>query len=132
MCVNGELIKVTGTLQGGATDKMPYQSGALRAEFWRGFVATLVLASILCSSLIVGLVATIGIFQNQMDSTGLAASGRTGRAQYPIVGDSMFCRSMVFDNKTAQIVEERISRCEEINRTAKRHGLSIFKWRSGT
>jgi hypothetical protein len=44
------------------------------------------------------------------------------------LNDGSLCHFIVFDNKTAQAVEDRIGRCDEAKPKAKRELPPTFSW----
>lgn len=61
---------------------------------------------LLCAGLVVGTITMVRPFRNQTSAAGLAAYDRTARVTHSLL-DGEFCRYIVFDNKAAQINEDR-------------------------
>jgi hypothetical protein len=91
-------------------------------ESWRAFVVTSYFVIVFGAILFIGTTMVTRTIQNQTNSKGVAVYGRTARVSYPLL-DGVFCRSMVFDNRTEQTIEDKISRCD-----GGSNGSSKFKW----
>ncbi len=106
-----------------------HRSRAARVKLRRVFIITSFFVILLGASLFVGTIAMVRAFRSQTSATGLAAYGRTARVMYPLL-DGEFCRYIVFDNKTAQTIEDKISRCDGGSRMPKRNDLGGYNWGS--
>ena len=75
-------------------------------------IVTSFFVTILGTSLFLGTVMVIGTFHGVDPSNELTANGRAGRIARTL-RDGTLCHYMIFDNKTAQTVEDRIGGCDE-------------------
>ena len=87
------------------------RSQETRAQFWRVTIVTAFFVVVFGASLFLGTVMVIGTFGGD-PSNELTANGRAGRVARTL-RDGTLCHYMIFDNKTAQTVEDRIGRCDE-------------------
>jgi hypothetical protein len=94
---------------------------------WRVFIVTSFFVVVLGANFFIGTMVMVRRFQDQTNSTGLEAYGRTARVAYPLL-DGKFCRNIVFDNKTAQTIEDKVSRCDGDSHVSKRNGSAGFSW----
>ena len=69
----------------------------------------------------------LGAIRPNNDSNELTADGRTGRIARSL-RDGTLCHYLVFDNKTAQAVEDRIGRCDEGKPKQKQERPAAFSW----
>ena len=83
-----------------------------RSQFWHVAIVTFFFVIVLGASLFLGTVMVIGTFHGVDPSNELTANGRAGRIARTL-RDGTLCHYMIFDNKTAQTVEDRIGRCDE-------------------
>lgn len=97
-----------------------------RARFWHVAIVSTFFVVALGASSFLGAVMVIGSFRGETDASELTADGRTGRIARQL-SDGTFCRYIMFDNKTAQAVEDRIGRCDESKAKGKRRS-TIFSW----
>ncbi|HTL64395.1 MAG TPA: hypothetical protein VL305_05310, partial [Pseudolabrys sp.] len=74
-------------------------------------------------------VMVIGTFHSTDPSNELTANGRAGRIARTL-RDGTLCHYMIFDNKTALTVEDRIGRCDENKPKpkAKQEKPAAFTW----
>jgi hypothetical protein len=81
------------------------------------------------ASLFLGTVMVIGTFHSTDPSNELTANGRAGRIARTL-RDGTLCHYMIFDNKTALTVEDRIGRCDENKPKpkAKQEKPAAFTW----
>ena len=77
------------------------------------------------ASLFLGAVMVIGTIRGS--DSELTADGRTARVARTL-SDGRLCHYIVFDNKTAQAVEDRIGRCDEGKPKPKKEGSATFRW----
>ena len=88
------------------------RSSEARTQFWHVTIVTMFFVVVLGASLFLGTVMVIGTFHGVDPSNELTANGRVGRIARTLQ-DGTLCHYMIFDNKTAQTIEDRIGRCDE-------------------
>ena len=98
-----------------------------RSQFWHVAIVTLFFVIVLGASLFLGTVMVIGTFHGVDLSNELTANGRAGRIARTL-RDGTLCHYMIFDNKTAQTVEDRIGRCDENKPKPKQERPATFTW----
>jgi hypothetical protein len=98
-----------------------------RVNFWHAAIASLFFVVVLGASFFLGAVMVVGAFRGWDTSSLVTADGRTGRVARPL-NDGTLCHYMVFDNKTAMAVEDRIGRCDEGKPKAKLERPRTFSW----
>ena len=103
------------------------RSNEARAQFWHVAIVTSFFILVLGASLFLGTVMVIGTFQSVDPSNELTANGRAGRIARTL-RDGTLCHYMIFDNKTAQTVEDRIGRCDENKPKPKQERPPAFSW----
>ncbi|HZP70068.1 MAG TPA: hypothetical protein VFB29_09010 [Pseudolabrys sp.] len=97
------------------------------AQFWRATIVTAFFVIVFGASFFLGTVMVVGTFRGSDISSELTANGRAGRIARPL-RDGTLCHYMVFDNKTAQTVEDRIGRCDESKPKPKPDAPARFTW----
>ena len=97
----------------------------MRASWWQAGIASLFFVVVLGASLFLGVLMMIGTLHQNGDD--LTADGRTARIARSLK-DGSLCHFIVFDNKTAQTVEDRIGRCDEGKPKPKRERPPVFSW----
>ena len=95
--------------------------------FWHAAIASSFFVVVLGASLFLGAVMMVGAFRGWETSDLLTTDGRTGRIARPL-SDGTFCHYMVFDNKTAMAVEDRVGRCDEGKPKPKLERPRTFSW----
>jgi hypothetical protein len=103
------------------------RSKEVRAQFWHVTIAACFFVVIIGTSLFLGTVMIIGTFGASDPSNDLTTSGRAGRFARTL-RDGTLCHYMVFDNTTAQTVEDRIGRCDENKPKPKQERPATFIW----
>jgi len=98
----------------------------MRANWWQAAIASLFFFVVLGASLFLGVLIMVGTLHRQ-DSDELTADGRTARIARSL-NDGSLCHYVVFDNRTAQTVEDRIGRCDEGKPKPKRDRPPAFSW----
>ena len=95
-----------------------------RTKIWRVSVVTIFFIVVLGANLFVGATLMVKAMRARTEE---AEAARIGRVTYPML-DGVFCRHVLFDNKTVQTKEDKVSRCDE-DRAAKpaRH-TTTFNW----
>jgi hypothetical protein len=77
--------------------------------------------------LFLGAVIMAGALRAKDSSNELTADRRTARVARSL-RDGTLCHYVVFDNKTAQSVEDRIGQCDENKPKPKPEHLTAFSW----
>jgi hypothetical protein len=103
------------------------RSSDARAQFWHVAIVTSFFVVVLGTSLFLGTVMVIGTFNGVDPSNELTANGRAGRIARTLQ-DGTLCHYIIFDNKTAQTVEDRIGRCDENKPKPKQERPATFTW----
>jgi hypothetical protein len=98
----------------------------MRGNWWQAAIASLFFVVVIGASLFLGALMMIGTLHRQ-NSDELTADGRTARIARSL-NDGSLCHFIVFDNKTAQAVEDRIGRCDETTAKPKREQPQTFSW----
>ncbi len=98
-----------------------------RVDFWRACILVAFFAAAIGADLFVSAVVMVGRIQAPVVEDVGAASHRTGRFTRPL-GDTIFCRYTVFDNKTVELIEDGIVRCDGEGRTALTAPKRKFSW----
>jgi len=95
-----------------------------RTGFWRASIVSAFFTAVLIANLFVGAVVIVGKFRKEADTT----SAKIGRAIIPTL-DGVFCRHVLFDNRTSETKEDKISRCDDRdNARASRRSKTTFSW----
>jgi hypothetical protein len=103
------------------------RSRETRVTFWRAVIASSFFALVLGASVFLGALMMVGTLGGQDSSNLLTADGRTARFARTL-SDGTRCHYMVFDNRTAQTVEDRIGRCDEGKPKPKPERPAAFSW----
>src|SRR5690349_1843503 len=83
------------------------RSREAQTKFWRvSFIAAFFIA-VLAANLYVGAVVVAGRVRAHMQPTVAGATGMTASITHPLL-DGTFCRSSVFDNNSARMLEDKI------------------------
>jgi hypothetical protein len=98
-----------------------------RARFWHLVVVSTFFLTVIGAGVYLGTVMVIGALRASTGQTELTADGRTGRIARSLQ-DGKLCRYILFDNKTAQAVEDRIARCDDGTSKPKRQTPTTFSW----
>ena len=98
-----------------------------RTNFVHAVIASSFFVVVLGASLFLGAVMMVGAFRSWNASDSMTSDGRTGRVARPL-NDGTFCHYMVFDNKTALAVEDRVGRCDEGKPKPKLERPRTFSW----
>lgn len=97
-----------------------------RAKLWHVAIVSSFFVAVVGSGLFLGAVMVIGTLQGD-GSNELTADLRTGRIARSL-HDGKLCHYIVFDNKTATAVEDRVSRCNEDKPKPKKERPATFSW----
>ncbi len=103
------------------------RSQETRLKFWHATIVSSFFIIVVGASLFLGVLMMVGTIRGYDSSDELTADGRTGRVAYPL-RDGTNCHYMVFDNKTARTVEDRIGRCDENKPKPKKEMPPVFVW----
>lgn len=103
------------------------RSHETRINFLHAVIASSFFVVVLGASLFLGAVMVVGAYRSWNASDSMTSDGRTGRVARPI-NDGTFCHYMVFDNKTALAVEDRVGRCDEGKPKPKLERPRTFSW----
>jgi hypothetical protein len=122
-----DLTAFVGKLQTHEARRDLYRSQQSRLNFWRAAVVSSFFIVVAGASLFLGAVIVIGTIRGAGSANELTADGRTGRIARAL-RDGTLCHYIVFDNKTAQAVEDRIGRCDEGKPKPKPEVAPTFKW----
>jgi len=98
-----------------------------RARFWHLVVVSTFFLTVIGAGVYLGTVMVIGVLRTSTGLTELTAEGRTGRIARSLQ-DGKLCRYILFDNRTAQAVEDRIARCDDGTSKPKRQTPATFSW----
>ena len=71
-------------------------------------------------------IMVLGTFRSD-GSSEMTAGSRTGRIARSMP-DGKLCHYIVFDNRTATAVEDRVGRCDEDNPKPKKERPAAFSW----
>jgi hypothetical protein len=100
------------------------QAREKRTGFWRVSVVSGFFIAVLIANLFVGAVVVVGALRKEPD----LASIMIGRATIPTL-DGIFCRHVLFDNRTAATKEDKISRCDDRDdNKPKPRARATFSW----
>ena len=99
------------------------RSQQTRARFWHVVVVSSFFFIVVGTGLFLGAVIVIGVLRSNSGKAELTAEGRTRSLQ-----DGKLCHHILFDNKTAQTVEDRIARCDEGKPKPKKESSATFSW----
>jgi hypothetical protein len=130
MATTAELFQHKGArdLTGPPSGRERRRMREARTKFWRVTLVSAFFAIVLGSNLLIGAVVMIKAIRTSSSTSDIAASKRIGRITFPML-DGVFCRHILLDNKTAQTMEEKISRCDEREQAVSRsRSRSSFSW----
>ena len=102
------------------------RSQETRARFWHVVVVSSFFFIVMGTGLFLGAVMVIGVLRSNSGAE-LTDDGRTGRIARSLQ-DGKLCHYILFDNKTAQTVEDRIARCDEGKPKPKKESSATFSW----
>ncbi|MGB9268865.1 MAG: hypothetical protein WCB74_06550 [Pseudolabrys sp.] len=97
-----------------------------RAKFWHVAIVSLFFVAVVGSGLFLGTVMVIGTFRSD-GSSEMTAGSRTGRIVRSMP-DGKLCHYIVFDNRTATAVEDRVGRCDEDKPEPRKERPAAFGW----
>ena len=102
------------------------RSQETRTRYWHVAVVSLFFLAVVGSGLFLGAVIVIGAIRGD-ESNELTAGSRTGRIARALQ-DGKLCHYVIFDNKTAIAIEDRIGRCDEDKPKPKKERPAMFSW----
>jgi hypothetical protein len=102
------------------------RSRAARAEFWQTVFVSVFIALVIGANLFIGAVVVFGTVKSQLKTYNEPAEVRTGRFTQLLL-DGTFCRTVVFDNKSAETVKDKVELCDQ-SRHPGGNGISRFSW----
>ena len=102
------------------------RSQETRAKYWHVAIVSLFFLAVVGSGLFLGAVMVIGAIRSD-ESNELTAGSRTGRIARSLQ-DGKLCHYVIFDNKTAIAIEDRIGRCDEDKPKPKKERPAMFSW----
>lgn len=102
------------------------RSQETRAKYWHVAIVSLFFLAVVGSGLFLGAVMVIGALRSD-ESNELTAGSRTGRIARSLQ-DGKLCHYVIFDNKTAIAIEDRIGRCDEDKSKPKKERPAMFSW----
>ena len=102
------------------------RSQETRAKYWHVAIVSLFFLAVVGSGLFLGAVIVIGAIRSD-ESNELTAGSRTGRIARSLQ-DGKLCHYVIFDNKTAIAIEDRIGRCDEDKPKPKKERPAMFSW----
>jgi NAD/NADP transhydrogenase beta subunit len=104
------------------------KSREARVKYWRVFIVTAFFAVLVGANLFVGAVVIFGKMQTRARAEEAATAARaTGKISRPLF-DGVFCRTMVFDNNSAETVEDKVERCDQPGLAPGRPRQTQFIW----
>lgn len=100
---------------------------ALRLEFWQTALLSTFVVLVIGANLFIGAVVVFGTFRSQLTTYDERSAVRTGRMTQLLL-DGTFCRTVVFDNKSAETIKDKVELCDETVRYGGDGGKSRFNW----
>jgi hypothetical protein len=98
-----------------------------RIRFWRDFVVSSYFVGVFGAVLFIGAVLMVGNFREPDRLEKSVAHGQTAQITRPLL-DGTFCRHIVFDNTTAQSIEDKVERCEQPDSKPRAKRKTAFSW----
>ncbi len=108
------------------TRRAARRSRAQRVEFWQTVLLSTFAALVIGANLFIGAVVVFGTFKSDLKTYSEPSEVRTGRMTELLL-DGTFCRTVVFDNKSAETVKDKVELCDESVRFSG-GGKSRFNW----
>jgi hypothetical protein len=96
------------------------------AKFWHVATVSLFFVAVMGLGLFLGAVMVMGSLRGDV-SNEPAVGSRTGRVARSLQ-DGKLCHYVIFDNKTAIAIEDRIGRCDEDKPKPKKERPAAFSW----
>jgi len=98
-----------------------------RLEFWQSVLLSTFVALVIGVNLFIGAVVVFGSFKSQLVTHNEPAKVRTGRMTEMLL-DGTFCRTVVFDNKSAETIKDKVDLCDQSFKFTGGAGKSRFNW----
>jgi len=103
------------------------RSRETRARIWHATILSSFFIVAVGASLFLGAVIVVGTLHGNDSSGDLTTDGRTARVARSL-RDGTLCHYVVFDNKTAEVIEDRVGRCDESKPKPKQERPPAFSW----
>lgn len=104
-----------------------------RVRFWRVFTVAAFFAIALSGNLFIGAMVVqknfgdVLTFDKLFSWTKPAEVAPTAQVRRPLL-DGTFCRSIVFDNNTAQSISDKVERCDVLRNQPRGKTRTQFNW----
>ena len=99
-----------------------------RIRFWRVFVVSSFFVVALSANLYIGAVVVMGNIGGQSAvAKVLPGDGRAALVKRPLL-DGTFCRTIVFDNNTANSMTDKVERCDKPADQPRGRTRTQFSW----
>jgi hypothetical protein len=104
-----------------------------RIRFWRVFAVSTFFVVALSGNMFIGAMALQQNFGDLFTFDKLFSWGKTpepaptARIRRPLL-DGVFCRNIVFDNKTSQAVSDKVERCDKVEPQKRGRAPTQFTW----
>jgi hypothetical protein len=97
-----------------------------RLEVWQTVLLSTFVALVIAANLFVGAVVIFGSVKSQLVTYSEPTAVRTGKMTEMLL-DGTFCRTIVFDNKSAETVKDKVDLCDQPGLFSS-GGKSRFNW----
>ena len=99
-----------------------------RIRFWRVFAVSSFFAVALGANLYIGAVVMTGNFGGKFSVEKIVpGGGHTAQFKRPLL-DGTFCRTIVYDNNTANSLEDKVERCDKKATQPRGKERTQFSW----
>lgn len=104
------------------------QQHEARIRFWRAFAVSTFFVVVLGANLYIGAVVMMGNFGGQSSVAKVVPDdGRTALVKHRLL-DGTFCRTIVFDNNTANSITDKVERCDKPAEQPRGKIRTQFSW----
>jgi hypothetical protein len=103
------------------------RSREARAGIWHVVITSSFFALVLGANLFVGALFVVGTVQARLGEPDAGARFRTARFTRPLY-DGVFCRYVLFDNKSAELIQDKVDLCGPSVRGRGLRSLTAFTW----
>lgn len=103
------------------------RSRAQRIKFWQTVLLSTFAALVIGANLFIGAVVVFGTFRSQLETYSEPSKVRTG-TMTELLLDGTFCRTVVFDHKSAETIKDKVELCDESVRYFGGGSKSRFNW----
>jgi len=103
------------------------RSRAARVEFWQTVLLSTFVGLVLVANLFIGAVVVFGTVKSQFQTTNGPTDVHTGRFTEMLL-DGTFCRTVLFDNKSAETIDDKVVLCNKSVPYRASKGGSRFNW----